>query len=442
MARAQTTVVAFFMTCALLPLTALAEQDLLRRQAYLGASLRPPTSARAGAEVLRVTPETSAAAAGLQPGDLILKIGDKLLTDPVTFATVNGSLRGGDTVSFEILRNGEVMTKQVTLAPLPLEQLPGLDVTYGSVLTDRGHRLRTITTVPQGATGKLPGLLLVSWLSCNSAEFPLGATTGFAKLIHGLATESGAVFLRVDKPGAGDSGGPACIEADFESELAGYRAALRALKQHPAVDPDRIFIFGMSNGGGIAPLVVQEEKVRGYVVTGGWMKTWFEHMIENERRRLTLLGKSPSEVSEGVKGFSAFYTDYLIHEMTPAEILRQRPHLASLWYDLPEHQYGRPAAFYHQLQDLNLAAAWDKVSSPVLVLYGEHDWIMSREDHEMIAQIVNRNHPGTAQFVAIPKMDHLFHINESMKKSFDDYASGKFDPSLITLIVDWIKRHS
>lgn len=432
----------FALTCTLLPAALPAQQDTLRRQAYLGASLRPPTNSQAGAEVTRVTPGTAADAAGLQPGDRILKIGSQLLTDPVTFETVNGSLRGGDTVAFEILRNGQVMTKQVTLASLPLEQFPGLDVTYGSVLTDRGHRLRTITTVPKGATGKLPGLLLVSWLSCNSPEFPLGANAGFSKLIHGLATDSGTVFLRVDKPGAGDSEGPPCIQTDFEAELAGYRAGLRALKQHPSVDPGRIFLFGMSNGGGIAPLVAGEEKIRGYVVTGGWMKTWFEHMIENERRRLTLSGKSPSEVSEGVKGFAELYTYYLVHKMTPGEVLRQRPHLAPLWYDMPEHQYGRPAAFYHQLQDLNLAAAWDKVSSPVLVLYGEHDWIMSREDHEMIARIVNKNHPGTAQFVAIPKMDHLFHINESMQKSFDDYASGKFDPSIITLIVDWIKRHS
>jgi hypothetical protein len=37
---------------------------------------------------------------------------------------------------------------------------------------------------------------------------------------------------------------------------------------------------------------------------------------------------------------------------------RRRPHLAGLWYDKPDSQYGRPAAFYHQLQRLDLAAAW------------------------------------------------------------------------------------
>lgn len=418
-----------------------AQQDPLRRQAHLGAGLKAPTREKVGAEVTSVAPGGSAEKAGLQTGDRILRINGRLLDGPVTFETVKGSLRGGDTADFEILRNGTVMTKKVALAPLPLEQLPGLDVTYGSVLTDRGHRLRTITTVPKGAAGKLPGLLLVSWLSCTSPEFPLGANAGFSKLIHGLATDSGAVFLRVDKPGAGDSEGPPCIEADFASELAGYRAALQALKAHPAVDPGRIFLFGMSNGGGIAPLVAEGEQIRGYVVTGGWMKTWFEHMIENERRRLTLSGKSPAEVSEGLKGFSELYTGYLIHKMTPAEVLERRPHLAALWYDMPEHQFGRPAVFYQQLQDLNLAAAWDKVSAPVLVVYGEHDWIMSREDHEMIAQTVNRNHPGKARFVAVPKMDHLFHINDSQQKSFDNYASGKFDPAVLKLMVDWLKEN-
>jgi hypothetical protein len=78
----------------------------------------------------------------------------------------------------------------------------------------------------------------------------------------------------------------------------------------------------LSNGGGFAPLVPQEEKVRGYVVAGGWSKTWFEHMLELERRRLKLGGKKPGEVTDAIKGYAEFYTDYLRRKMTPREILK------------------------------------------------------------------------------------------------------------------------
>lgn len=422
-----------------LPALGHAEEDSLRRQAYLGAALAPPAGGKPGAEVVRVRPETAAEAAGFQVGDRILKVNGRPLDSPVAFETFYGRLRGGDTAEFEIQRQGETLTKKVTLPDMPRETYDNLDVFYGSVTSDKGHRQRTIVTRPKGAAGRLPGLLLVGWLSCAPVDWPLGANAGYSKLLRGVATDSGFVMMRVEKPGVGDSEGPPCIEVDFETELAGYRAALRALKQRPDVDPEKVFIFGMSNGGGIAPLVAQDEKVRGYLVTGGWVKTWFEHMIENERRVARLRGLSPGEVSDRMRGLTELYTLYLIQKMKPGDVIRQKPALAALWQDLPGHQYGRPAAFYQQLQDLNLEAAWDKVEAPVLVVYGEHDHIMSREDHEMIAGIVNRRRPGSARFVAIPKMDHLFYTHESMEQSFKDYASGTFDPSLIALMVSWMK---
>jgi pimeloyl-ACP methyl ester carboxylesterase len=435
-------VLACFLLASTFSVLAFAQDGGLKRRATLGAALQPAADGK-GAEVMAVRPGGPAAEAKIEVGDRVLKMGGRALDGPVALEIANGSLRGGDTVELLVRHKGEEVTRRVALTALPKEEFPGLDVRYDSVVSEKGDRLRTVVTRPKGTAGKrLPGLLLVAWLSCDSVEFPRGATAGYSKLLHGLATQSGFQFMRVDKPGVGDSGGPACIEADFERELAGYRAGLKALKSDPGVDPDRVFVFGMSNGGGVAPLVTAGEKVRGYVVSGAWVKTWYEHMIENERRRLTLSGETPGQVGDHMRGFELFYDLYLNRRMTPAAVLKEHPDLKTLWYDLPEHQYGRPAAFYQQLQGLNLAAAWDKVDAPVLVVYGENDWIMSRQDHEMIAEIVNHNHPGTARFVAIPKMDHLFNLQESMKKGFDDYDSGTFDPAVVNLMVEWLKGHA
>src|SRR5439155_1198397 len=83
-----------------------------------------------------------------------------------------------------------------------------------------------------------------------------------------------------------------CGETDFDSELAGYRAAFRALKKYDFIDTKRIYMLGISNGGGFAPLVPESDpeqaQVRGYISMGGWVKTWFEHMLEIERRRFAL----------------------------------------------------------------------------------------------------------------------------------------------------------
>ena len=74
---------------------------------------------------------------------------------------------------------------------------------------------------------------------------------------------------------------------------------------------------------------------------------------------------------------------------------------SSLWYDAPDGQYGRPAAFYQQLQALNLGEAWQNVNVPVLALRGTADDIMSNTDARAIAESVNRAHPGLAQFTEI-----------------------------------------
>jgi hypothetical protein len=97
-------------------------------------------------------------------------------------------------------------------------------------------------------------------------------------------------------------------------------------------------------------------------------------------------------------------------------------------------------AFYQQLQKLNLAAAWSHVKVSTLVLHGQYDWIMSREDHELIAQYVNANRPGAARFVEVPDMGHTF----QHYLSFADAFRGKeapFDPKVVKLVTDWLKEH-
>ena len=413
----------------------------LRRQAFLGVALGSPEANTAGVPVKRVVDAGVATPTGLRPNDRILRINGTLLDSSAALQRVLISLRAGDTARFEILRDGQPVNFTSKIQGLPREQLQGVETIYDSALTDRGFRVRTIVTRPRNATGKLPAVFLVGWLSCDSVEYPSGpGDDGFGQLLHDIATQSGYVLIRMDKPGIGDSEGPRCAETDFQTELGAYRAAFRTLKRYDFVDPERVFILGLSNGGGFAPLVPENEKVRGYVVAGGWSKTWFEHMLELERRRLRLSGKNPGEVTEAMKGYVEFYTDYLRRKMTPREIFKAKPHLSPLWDDEPEHQYGRPASFFHQLEELNLGASWQKVEAPVLVLHGEYDWIMSRDDHELIAEIVNSKQAGRARFVALPKTDHLFMTFENMSKAFNG-EGGRYNKSVPEQVLAFLREH-
>jgi pimeloyl-ACP methyl ester carboxylesterase len=324
----------------------------------------------------------------------------------------------------------------------PRESYPNVDVIYDSVkVPEDGNRLRTIITKPRGAKAKLPVIFVAGWLSCDSVEAPADTKDESGLVFRALAQLPGFVLFRTDKEGVGDSEG-VCAETDFDSELAGYRMAFRALGNYDFVDAKRVYILGISNGGGFGPLVAETEaeqaQVRGYISVGGWVKTWFEHMLEIERRRFALMGKSPGEVSTAMKGAATIYHEWLIKGRSVDDILREQPQLADIWPGGKDraHLYGRPLAFYQQLQKLNLADAWARVKVPTLVLRGAFDWIMSREDSELIAQYVNKN-GDLATFYEIPETGHTFQHYLNLAEAFKG-KSAPFDSKVTTLLTDWL----
>jgi pimeloyl-ACP methyl ester carboxylesterase len=320
----------------------------------------------------------------------------------------------------------------------PRETYPNVDVIYDSVTAPDGNRLRTIITRPRNTKGKLPVIFVAGWLSCDSVEAPTNT-----KDESGLAQLPKFVLFRMDKQGVGDSEG-VCSETDFDSELAGYRAAFRAMKNYDFIDTKQIYILGISNGGGFAPLVPESEaeraQVRGYISVGGWVKTWFEHMLEIERRRFALTGKSPSEVNDRMKDAATLYHEWLIKGRPIDDILKERPQLADVWPEGKDHAhlYGRPLRFYQQLQQLNLAGAWSRLKVPTYVLRGAFDWIMSRDDSELIAAYVNNN-GDLATFYEIPQTGHTFQHYLSLADAFKG-KRAPFDPKIIGLLADWLRN--
>jgi pimeloyl-ACP methyl ester carboxylesterase len=319
-----------------------------------------------------------------------------------------------------------------------VERFQNVSLELSSVRDSKGQRLRTLVTVPRTA-GKLPAIFVAGWLSCDSVEVSSDARDGVSRLLNQLIENSGTLVMRMDKPGVGDSEGT-CKETDFETELSGYRAAFGALRTHARTDPSRIVMVGISNGGGFSPLITQGSGVAAYVSIGGWSKTWFEHMIELERRRLALEGRPPAAINAEIKPLAEFHAAYLFERRTPAEVAAARKHLASVWYDEPAHQYGRPAAFYHQLQSLNLSSAWAAVDAPTLVVWGEYDWIMSREDQAQIVDLVNARAPGRARLLTVPAMDHSFSTHPNPKAAYERMGAGEYPGAAAAEVLRFIRE--
>jgi len=134
------------------------------------------------------------------------------------------------------------------------EKFQNAEVIYDLVSDNHGDQLRTLITRPKVSKARVPAIFFVGWLSCDSVEYPMGETDGFGTIFWRLIEQSGYATLRVDKPGVGESKGD-CSSTDFLTELSGYQAAFDSISKYDFIDPERIFIVGLSNGGGTSVLV-------------------------------------------------------------------------------------------------------------------------------------------------------------------------------------------
>src|SRR5512134_519676 len=226
--------------------------DELPRRAALGVALALDD---AGAVIVSgIADGSAAAAAGIMVDDVIAALDGTAIATTAQAQSIIGGHRGGDVLAIDAERAGARSRLLVMLQPFPSERLPNTTFTYGHVTLDDGTRLRTIVSTPTNASGRTPAVLLLQGGGCSSVDVPQAGSTGPNALIHAIAAQ-GFATMRVDKPGAGDSEGPPCAEIGYHEELAGYRAALRALEANRAVDPDRVFLLGLSLGGFFAPIV-------------------------------------------------------------------------------------------------------------------------------------------------------------------------------------------
>ena len=417
---------------------AFATDDELPRRSSIGLAVQ---EAEAGAVVTALRPDGPADQAGVRVGDQLVSLGGRALSTNDDLGEIL-KIVGSQTVDAIILRDGVRSTLPIELETLPAESIQSGAVEYSSVTTPRGYRLRTIITTPANSPlardGRSPAFMFVQGIYCASLDRPQAPEAVDTRLVHAMA-DAGYVTLRVDKPGLGDSEGPRCSDIDFREELEGYIAALQHLASRPDVDPDRIYVFGHSMGGVMAPYLAQEVPVAGSIVFGTLVRTWFEYQLENTRRQMELAGYPPSVVTQAV----------LAETLTSSMILVEKKTLGDVWERYPElrnpgpmasenHLASRHMSFYHQLQDLNLADAWSNASGAVLAIHGEFDWVTAWEDHEQIAEVINSARPGQGKAMMLPQTDHAFTVHDSIGLSFGAMGRGEWNGALPEAVIRWI----
>ena len=430
MRRTRSVVAALFLVCVAASLIG-QSADPLPRRPFLGAAL---VDNLAGIRITAILPNSPAATAGLHIGDIITSIpGLKVLT---AAALSNRIKRQSVTKStpFQLLRDGKQMTVPVQLAPYPTETDSAVGTIYSSITVDGALR-RTLLTVPNLSTGRLPAMLLIGGIGCYTVDNPNDPHDAYRFLAHDL-TRAGIIVMRVEKSGIGDSQGGPCFDTDFGSESRNYSVALDTLCADPRVDPQRVFLFGHSIGTLIAPRLALAKPIAGLIIADGVGINWIEYELANLRRQSQLSHDTPAATDDLLRSKETCMHRLLIDRQPEADIERDMPACNQ------RNVYPVAAPYMQQVAALNIAEPWTKISAPVLILYGTADFITAAAEHRRIADILNAQHPGSAEFKTVQGMDHHLEMMGTPQQAWDarvnQHRSGPYAEQLSSLIKDWI----
>ncbi len=382
----------------------------LPRRAYLGAVL--PEDERAftdeGIWIDDVMPDSMAANAGLEAGDLIISIGGLCVR---TLAELSAALRraGAHERTELTYKRGSVpasvpATVSVAVVPARRETIEGAAVEYGEL--DVGDaRLRTISTQVRDPRALV---VTIQGIACETVDFE-GV---FAGAIAGW-TMAGYDTLRYDKRGVGDSEGGPCPATDFETELTDARHVLEYAKTEAVRRGIPLVVFGHSVGGIIAAVLTGSPgaiEPAGVIVYGNPVMRWLACLKDSTRRQLALRGADDAEISRRVDALDE---------------LKLRGELN-----------GRSAAYHAQLDQIDIEEGWRRATAPVLVVRGEYDWVVDADDQARIATLAQ----GPTTIVDVASLDHLFGWHADREASLRDYGSGAPSSSLTTCTLAWLDR--
>ena len=131
-----------------------------------------------------------------------------------------------------------------------------------------------------------------------------------------------------------------------------------------------------------------------------------------------------------------------VQHVTADDVVAKHPELRErlfeVWTD-GQSIGGRNLDFFRQLAAKNLAGAWVKFDGHALAIWGEADFVSSRTDHELIARLVDRAHPGRGRFLLLAGSDHGFARARSPAESFAQARRGgaEFNPAIVDALLGW-----
>ncbi len=424
--------------------TVVNRSETPQRKAFIG--IMGKTSEK-GMAIDSVIPNSTFAKLKLQKGDVIQSINGKPTPTLELYATVASQIRTNDKVTVQYLRGNKTSETTTKAIIKPLETSEIADVLYDWVKFKNGY-LRTITKKPKGKEN-VPCVLFVPGYGCGSIE-------NYPKNFNGKLIDewikNGFAVVTIEKSGLGDSFGcEPCTEVDIKTDIESFDLGYQYMERLPFVDQSKLFIWGHSMGGTIAPEVAKLHHPKGVMIFGSVFRPWSEFLLEMHRVQKPLLeGLTYQQTEDFTRTIQKIYYEFFVLKKSPEELVAIPEYKDLVISELnyvkgSTNMWGRSWKFWQQLDTLDLAKSWQEVNCPVLILHGGTDYEQCSLVEPMLTQkTVNEKHPNTATWITIPDLDHFMMKSKDWPeaaKNFKEqqYAKGNFNHKIADETIKWLK---
>ncbi|MFG2094200.1 alpha/beta hydrolase family protein [Streptomyces sp. NPDC048612] len=278
-------------------------------------------------------------------------------------------------------------------------------------------------SLPEGP-GPWPAVVLLSGGGAFDRDGSCGPNKPLKDLAWGLASRQVAV-VRFDKI---TFTRPDRLPSDFtmaDEYLPHALAAVRLLRQQPAVDPDRIHLLGHSMGGKVAPrIAAADPSIAGLVLLAADAQPMHEAAVR-VARYLSALAPHPGadEAVAALARQAALVAGPELTPDTPSELL----------------PLGLSAAYWLDLRGYDPVATAAGLACPMLILQGGRDYQVTVTDDLTRWRDALADRPEVAISIH-PDANHLFFSGRGRPTPAEYALPGHVDTAVVDEIATWLAR--
>ena len=320
--------------------------------------------------------------------------------------------------------------------------------------TARDVKIAGTLTLPPG-DGKVPAALLISGSGALNRDLELAGHKPFLVLADHL-TRLGIAVLRVDDRGIGGSTG-STWQSTSRDKANDVLFGVRFLRGHDRIDPERVGLIGISEGGLVAPLALNrvEPGTIAYAVLLAGPGVPGADLLRQQLRRIAAANGAPAEMIEELAALQDKGLQIIASDMPPAEAE------AALRQVAEEQMAASPETAQLSGEDLEtaLSAAVDTnlspwfrffirydpqpalggLAVPTLALFGGKDTQVDADQNQSAMEAAFAGSGNTDITVRrFPEMNHLFQTAGTGSPNEYAQIEETMAPEVLDLIGSWI----